>query len=316
MPIIDSTAAIASLYQAPLGAFVAERDALSRELQTSGHRDVAARVRAAAKPTRTAWLINQAYWRHREAYDALLESGEAARAAQQARLFGDEGSDLIEILGRRDAQVRVMLDRAAAIARADGMPMTAALKAQVRASLEAIAAHGPEARLAHGQLTTEVGLPGLAALSGMVLPAAAADPSTRRLELVSSRGDLEAQGTGRREPPDPRCVEAEAALARARQHETELGERLHEVTRGEAAAAAVLASADAALAEATREAEVARAHRERAEATRAAVSQDLERAAAVRAEAEAALAALQPRPVPAPTPARSSRHPRPRRPRS
>ncbi|MBA2353147.1 MAG: hypothetical protein H0V80_00615, partial [Acidobacteria bacterium] len=71
--IIDSTAALASLYQRAFAEFIPTRTVLVRQLQRSGHKDVAARIASATKPTRAAWLVNQVFWRQRALYDAVLE---------------------------------------------------------------------------------------------------------------------------------------------------------------------------------------------------------------------------------------------------
>ena len=104
---VDSTAALASLYQAPFAEFIARRSALVSQLKRSGHKDVAARIAAAPKPSRAAYLVNQVYWRAQPTYDALLDTGTAARAAQQARLLGDAASDVGETLRARDLAFRV-----------------------------------------------------------------------------------------------------------------------------------------------------------------------------------------------------------------
>ncbi len=313
--IVDSTAALESLYQAPLAEFVSRRSALASRLKRSGHKDVAARIAAAAKPSRAAFLVNQVHWRERAAYDAVLEAGSAARAAQQARLLGDD-SDLAVSLRARDTAVTDAVDLAGRIADGDGTPLSDATRAQVRATFEAIAAHGQEGRLPHGQLTTDVELPGLGALAGLVLPAAVPAP-VRKFEVVARRSS-ESTDAGNPPAPDPRRVELEARLAEARQREGDSLERLAEIGRALAASHEVLAQAQAAAEEAGRTLRAAQDAVARGERARDAAEADAARVAAEREAAERELDGPPPDGPPptadrAPTPgrrARGSRRPR------
>ncbi len=313
--IVDSTAALESLYQAPLAEFVSRRAALVSRLKRSGHKDVAARIAAAAKPSRAAFLVNQVYWRERAAYDAVLEAGSAARAAQQARLLGDD-SDLAVSLHARDAAVTAAVDLASRIAREDGTPLSEATRTQVRATVEAIAAHGQEGRLPHGQLTSDVELPGLGALAGLVLPTAIPAP-VRKFEVVARR-PAESAEAGNSPEPDPRRVELEARLAEALEREAESAERLAEVGRALAASQDVLAQAEAAAEEAGQKLRVAQEAVARGERARDAAQADAARITAEREAAERELGESPPDGPPptanrAPTPerrARGSRRPR------
>lgn len=292
--IIDSTAALDSLYQAPFSGFVAARTALVRQLQRSGHKDVAARIASAAKPSRAAWLVNQVYWHHRATYEEVLAAGTAARVAQQARLLGESGADVGQRLVARDAAVARAIEAAGTIARAEGAALSETARGQVRASFEALAAHGQEARLPHGQLTAEVPLPGLAAFAGLVLPHDEPSPA-RRFEVVPRRGPSEARAATPPHipPPDPRVVAAEALVRDVGQREQETARRLDELTRGVDAAREVLAAAESAASDAARALEHARHAMGQARATRQAVSDELDRLGRERAEAEQQLRALQ-----------------------
>lgn len=306
--MVDSTAMLASLYQVPLGEFTSRRSQLVSQLRRSGHKEVAARLATAAKPSRAAYLVNQVFWRTRAIYDAVLEAGTAARAAQQARLLGQVDADLNETIRERDAAVRAAVDQGLAVASGDGQAASDTVASQLRATFEALAAHGLEGRLPHGQLTEEVTLPGLAAFAGLVLPSssAASDP-VRRFEVVARRpASKEAVAT----VPDPRLVEAEALVSRLRDRRAAVEERLDELRRSVAAAEHVAAEAERASAEAARQAREARTSVERAGASRAAAESDLERVMTELAAAEADVALLQ---APAPGPAAPSGGDRPRR---
>lgn len=291
--IVDTTATLASLYQAPLADFIARRTAAVAQLRKSGHKDVAARLAASVKPSRAAFLVNQVYWTARPQYDAVLDTGTAARAAQQARLLGDDSEDLAERLAWRDQAIDDAIARAEDVADADGQPLTAALRAQVRASFEALAAHGRDGRLAHGHLTSDVPLPGLAALAGLVTAPETPGP-VRRFEVVARR----APDDGPPPPPDPEVVAQEQQVAALRSREAEAVTRLEDVERAVDAATDVVTRAREEAEAAARRLAEAEASVRHGETMRAAAKADLERVVAEREEAERRLSGLQ-----APTPA-------------
>lgn len=295
---VDSTATLASLYQAPLGEFTARRAALVAQLKRSGHKEVAARIAAAVKPSRAAHLVNQVFWRARVIYDAVLDAGTAARAAQQARLLGDTATDLNETLRERDAAVRAAVETAVGAASTEGQGASDAVAGQLRASFEALAAHGLEGRLAHGHLTADVALPGLAALAGLVLPAPtdAPDP-VRRFEVVARRPDLVNPSESATPPPDPRIAETQASIERLRERRAEALERFEALRRSTAAAQEVATHAEQEAADAARTAVEARRAVERAEASCVAAEHALQRVEQELSGAEAQLHALQIRPT-------------------
>ena len=300
-PFVDSTAALASLYQAPFTEFISRRSTLASQLKRSGHKDVAARIAAAAKPSRAAYLVNQVYWRAQATYDAVLDAGTAARAAQQARLLGDMATDVSETLRTRDDAVARAVAEAERVAADEGQGGSDAILAQVRASFEALAAHGREARLSHGQLTAEVELPGLAAFAGLILPASPSAAPVRRFEVVARRADAEIDA----EPaaaPDPRVVEAAARLQALEERHAAAVERVEELRRTTAAAEDVATNAERAAEEATRAATDARKAADRAVASQSAAEQDLARLGEERTAAEAHLRELDGGTPPAPTP--------------
>src|SRR5262245_60746986 len=73
---------IDALFQLPAGEFTAARNALAARLKRAGRIEYAARVKALAKPTATAWAVNQLYWRHRKDVERLIDLGEKVRKAQ------------------------------------------------------------------------------------------------------------------------------------------------------------------------------------------------------------------------------------------
>jgi hypothetical protein len=302
--MIDSSAALASLYQGPLAEFIARRRLAVSQLKGSGHKDVAAGIGGAQKPSRTAHLVNQVFWRARPVYDQLLDAGTAARAAQQARLLGDPDADLPSTMALRDEAVRAAVEQALAIASAESLGTADGLSGPLRASFEALAAHGREGRLPHGHLTDDVPLPGLQALAGLVLPA---EPTpVRRFEIVARQAPAEGPSPT---TPDPRRVEAEVLLAEARAHEDLSRERFAELERALSAASEVLADAERDLDAARLRVGAATQALEAGRNALEAAARDAAHQREVVAPAEAALAALSGTSGPEPPPA-PARHPR------
>ncbi|MBC7976485.1 MAG: hypothetical protein H7138_16050, partial [Myxococcales bacterium] len=71
--------AVASLFQAPLDQFVTERKRLAGEIKAAGDKAEAARLAKLGRPPISAWVVNQLWWHHRGAFDALLETAQRLR---------------------------------------------------------------------------------------------------------------------------------------------------------------------------------------------------------------------------------------------
>lgn len=80
------TTDIDALFQLPVDEFTSARNALANRLKAAGRADAASRVKALPKPPLSAWAVNQLYWRHRTAFDALLAAGDRLRRAQATSL--------------------------------------------------------------------------------------------------------------------------------------------------------------------------------------------------------------------------------------
>src|SRR5712664_2694536 len=75
-----------ALYKLPLTEFTAARNALAGRLKQGGRGNEADFVKALVKPSISAWAVNQLYWKHRDAFDQLIATGERFRQAQASRL--------------------------------------------------------------------------------------------------------------------------------------------------------------------------------------------------------------------------------------
>jgi hypothetical protein len=82
-----------ALFQLPLPEFTAARNALASRLRKSGRAGDAETVKGLQKPPVSAWTVNQLFWKHRAAFEKLLEAGQKFRTAQAAQLNG-RGTDI------------------------------------------------------------------------------------------------------------------------------------------------------------------------------------------------------------------------------
>src|SRR5216117_3367939 len=80
MPKLDDD--IDALFKLPLTEFVGARKALAARLKQYGFVSEAEGVKALAKPSISAWTVNQLYWGDREAFDELIATGQRFRKAQ------------------------------------------------------------------------------------------------------------------------------------------------------------------------------------------------------------------------------------------
>jgi len=156
------------LFQLTPPEFVTARNTLAGELKKAGRDKDAAQVKSIAKPSISAWTVNQLYWRHREAFDRLLETGERFRQAQSKRLAGS-GVDIRDLLNERRDTLSAMSRLAAAILQKSSGASPPGVMRRITASLEALSAYGtllgaPRA----GRLVEDVDPPGFDSLAALV----------------------------------------------------------------------------------------------------------------------------------------------------
>jgi hypothetical protein len=71
-----------ALFKLPLAEFIGARNDLAARLKGAGRAHDAKLVKALAKPSISAWAVNQLHWKHREALDRLFVTGQRFRQAQ------------------------------------------------------------------------------------------------------------------------------------------------------------------------------------------------------------------------------------------
>jgi hypothetical protein len=159
---------IDALFQVTPAEFTAARNALVSRLKKSGRAEDAEQVKALVKPPITAWAVNQLYWRHRDAFDRLIEAGERFRKAQASQLAG-KSADLRGPLDARRSVLAELSKLAATTLREAGSSATPDNMRRITTTLEALSTYGalPEAPPA-GRLIDDVDPPGFETLAALV----------------------------------------------------------------------------------------------------------------------------------------------------
>ena len=176
VPAINLDRELDRLFQAPFAEFVGTRNGLATQLKKADRADDAARVRGLAKPTYTAWLVNQLHWNARDEMDAFMKAADKVRAAEHALLEGRKAAGHPEALGARADALDALMRRASTRAADEGAPLSPPLAERLRTTLDAIGAYGSSAaRHAHGRLQDDLDPPGFSAFAALAQGAKIAD---------------------------------------------------------------------------------------------------------------------------------------------
>ncbi|HYK04676.1 MAG TPA: hypothetical protein VE974_23185 [Thermoanaerobaculia bacterium] len=247
----DIGAEIDALFQLSLTEFTGARNALAKRLNNEGRTLDAERVKALAKPSAPAWVVNQLYWQDPKAIERLLTLGERARRAQTGQL---KNADLRALIEEKKQMTIALLTKASAIVEEAGQAASADSMRRVSATLESLAAWGSmEGVPKAGRLTAELDPPGFDTLAVMmggkkleaekVLLFRASkpveDPAAMRARLHEA---VQAAEKARRD-----AERAESALARANARVAAVEKQKQEIDAryAEAKEAARLASSEA-----------------------------------------------------------------------
>jgi hypothetical protein len=230
-----SAADLDSLFKLPLGEFTAARNALVAQLKKAGKQAEAEEVTALVKPSVSAWVVNQLYWRHHESFDRLIEAGDRLLRAQTSQLKGDAGRE--PIIARR-AAVTALGDMAAEILREANHGATRDLLRRVMSTLEALSSYGsrPGAPVA-GRLTNDLEPPGFEALGGFLPDQDKRAPAPTRLKAQSpgtKLGTKTTRGAGQIERREEHKALLGAAKAAVREAEKALNAARKEAERSAA----------------------------------------------------------------------------------
>lgn len=167
----DLEADIDALFKLPLAEFTGARNELAARLKKSGSGEdqaEAARVKALAKPSISAWAVNQLYWNHREAFDQLIASGERFHKAQTAK-GGGKIADMRTALDARREALTDLTDLATSLLQDAGHTPSLETIRRITTTLEGLSVYaarsdGPRS----GRLTNDVDPPGFESLASFV----------------------------------------------------------------------------------------------------------------------------------------------------
>ncbi len=172
---------IDALFKLPLGEFTPARNALAARLKKAGEQAQADAVKALPKPSVPAWVVNQLYWRYREAFDRLLVAGDRFRKSPGTREF---------LEARRNAQA-ALVPIATSVLQDAGSSGTREMLRRITTTLEALAAYGslPDAPRA-GRFTVELEPLGFDLLAGLLPPSGGGRRGVEKHERVPNPASL------------------------------------------------------------------------------------------------------------------------------
>ena len=283
-----------ALFQLPLIEFTAARNALASRLKKAGRAGEAEQVKGLAKPSVSAWVVNQLYWRHRDAFDTLMAAGERFRAAQAAQ-FAGKSADVRAPLEARRTALAHLARLAAATLRDAGHTASPETMRRITTTLEALSVYGGLADAPpSGRLTDDVDPPGFETLASLVPTvgrSSRGDEPTRILpfqQQARKKTGQKSAGTGSR---DPRRQEEErrARLAAAKAAVAGAESALRDARRTGQQAEAVLKKAAARAKEAEKEKVAAEQRLEKAAAAADEARKEARRVAAAAEEAAQAV---------------------------
>lgn len=195
-----------ALFQLPLTEFTGARNTLAAQLKKNGRGDESLLVKAMAKPSISAWAVNQLYWNHREAFDRLLASGERFHQAQTS----GKVANMREALDKRREALMDLSDLATSLLRDASHNPSPDTIHRITTTLEGISAYasrddGPRP----GRLTNDVDPPGFESFGSFV-------PATTK-----AAGSRRSSGARLLETPSTRAPQSITGAASARQEQAE-----------------------------------------------------------------------------------------------
>lgn len=221
MPQLDDD--INALFKLPLTEFVGARKALAARLKQNGFVSEAEDVKALAKPSISAWTVNQLYWRHREAFDELIATGQRFHRAQVTGKM----VNMREALDARREALSHLSDLATEVLRDAGHNPSLDTLRRIATTLEALSvATSLSDHSTLGRLTHDIDPPGFDSL-GSFAPNAVITKTKRTAEplrvspakkavTASSKTREAAAGASRQKERQARINAAKASLQQAR----------------------------------------------------------------------------------------------------
>jgi len=235
-----------ALFQLPLPEFTAARNALAAKLKKAGRSDQAELVKKLAKPSVSAWAVNQLYWKHRAAFDRLLAAGEQFTRAHATQLAGKR-ADTHGLLAARREALNALLQHADALLRAAGHSPTPDIIHRITTTLETLSTSSTASGTSLGRLSSDVAVTGFELLASLV--PVDATPDKRSLDesrLEHAKAMLQQAEMALREKRAA-AAEVEARLKSAAAAAEQAQQRLERVKAEAGAAAKAVEEAEGAV---------------------------------------------------------------------
>jgi hypothetical protein len=161
-----------ALFKLPLAEFIDARNTLAKSLKQSGRADDANLVKTLAKPSVSAWTVNQLYWHHRDDFEMLLAAGRRFRKAQTSGKI----ADMRDALQARSEALVGLSDLATSLLSEAGHNPSSDMIRRITTTLEALSALSDGPTL--GRLSQDVDPPGFESLASFIPAAGSKKPST------------------------------------------------------------------------------------------------------------------------------------------
>ena len=178
---------IDGLFRLPLAEFTSARNTLASRLKKEGRANDADRVKLLAKPSISAWTVNQLYWNHRKAFDQLMATGRRLRPAQKLRLAGKVAGMRDSLDARREALVHLS-ELATELLHEAGSNSSPDTLRRITTTLETMSAHGllPDGPTP-GRLTQDLDPPSFDSLASLMSGASAFEDDEEPESIAPSR---------------------------------------------------------------------------------------------------------------------------------
>lgn len=218
------------LYALEPDQFVAARD--KHQAEAKNDKELARAIKGLARPTRSAWLINQMVRHRRRDLEQLLDLGAELRKAQET-LAGEE---LKQLSAQRRALLQQLAREGRALAKELGHPVSQTVEQEVSATLGAALADPKLAeKVRSGRLTKALSYSGFGDLESAVLYV-----PPRRPQAVAKKPRIDREKLARElEQSEQALTAAQAERDRAEQRierlKTELGEAQSALEEAESA---------------------------------------------------------------------------------
>lgn len=156
------------LFKLPLAEFTDARNALAKRLKQTGRAGDANLVKTLAKPSISAWTVNQLYWNHRSAFDRLLAAGQRFHKAQTSGAAGKLADLRGSLDARREALTHLSELAESLLSDAGHNPSPETIR-RITTTLEGVSAHAsPDDGPTLGRLTHDVDPPGFELLASFI----------------------------------------------------------------------------------------------------------------------------------------------------